>query len=415
MGRARNRSAFLINWMQSEFRSEYGKELEFLFELESVCIPQHLMEAIAGSFKECHQCAEPLVEAWSSQFNDHREAPRLSEADIKMALDQWEANNARTGLPFDRVRTERQLRANPGRFMAQINNMKRHVAAGHQMSTKISSAAPVSKDMINSIRIRFYKAALSMIADEFRKYEIPFDYEFELNQVIGNENRIFGAQKGRLDLDDQVPRFTSFDGMLTNQNVNTLRNCNATFNELFKRLSTVKTTLEKAKEAGTFMLVKDRLRKQAEKSTGIRKLGAAKAAAHPRLSKDDWAKFRAEEAKRKAAEASKPMPGMTAKVAEKYSTQPAEPESQSPKVGEGILSFAKRARKEDGELPMEFASRLHQEMLKEYSEEDIADEIDWLQKDPKNGPVCDAAIEKVSRMMIAPKDVKAYTLWSSFF
>lgn len=389
------------------------KELEFLFELESVYIPQHLMEAIAGSFKECHQCAEPLVEAWSSQFNDHREAPKLSEADIKMALDQWEANNARTGLPFDRVRTERQLRANPGRFMAQINNMKRHVAAGHQMSTKISSAVPVSKDMINSIRIRFYKAALSMIANEFRKYDIPFDYEFELNQVIGNENRLFGAQKGRLDLDGQVPRFTSFDGMLANKNVNTLRNSNSTFNELFKRLSNVKTTLEKAKEAGTFMLVKDRLQKQAEKSTEIRKLGAAKAAAHPRLSKDDWAKFRVEEAKRKAAEdANKPKPvvspATTAKIEEKYGTTD---ESQVPTVGESILSFAKRMKKGDGELPMEFASRLHQEMLKEYSEEDIADEINWLQKDPKNGPVCDAAIEKVSRMMIAPKDVKAYTLW----
>jgi len=387
------------------------KELEFLFELESVYIPQHLMEAIAGSFKECHQCEEPLVEAWSSQFNDHREAPKLSEADIKMALDQWEANNARTGLPFDRVRTERQLRANPGRFMAQINNMKRHLAAGHQMSTKISSAVPVSKEMFQGIRNKFYKTALTMVANEFKKYGIPFDYMFEIDQVMKAEDRLFGPQKARVDLNDQTPKFTSFEGMLANKNVNTLRNSNSTFNELFKRLSNVKTTLEKAKETGTFMLVKDRLQKQAEKSTGIRKLGAAKAAAHPRLSKDDWDKFRAEEAKRKAAEASKPMPGMTAKVAEKYSTQPAEPESQSPKVGEGLLAFAKRARKEDGELPMEFANRLHQEMLKEYSEEDIADEINWLQKDPKNGPVCDAAIEKVSRMMIAPKDVKAYTLW----
>ena len=392
------------------------KELEFISELESVFIQPHLMDAIMESFAHCHMVGNALMEAGFTWHNSPRqftrEAPSISDEDIKMALDQWEANNARTGLPFDRVRTERQIRANPGRFMAQINNMKRHVAAGHQMSTKISSAVPVSKDMINGIRIRFYKAALSMIANEFRKYDIPFDYEFELNQVIGNENRLFGAQKGRLDLDDQVPRFTSFDGMLANKNVNTLRNSNSTFNELFKRLSNVKTTLEKAKDAGTFMLVKDRLQKQAEKSTGIRKLGAAKAAAHPRLSKDDWEKFRVEEAKRKAAEdANKPMPSMTAKVAEKYSTQPAEPESQSPKVGEGLLAFAKRARKEDGELPMEFANRLHQEMLKEYSEEDIADEINWLQKDPKNGPVCDAAIDKVSRMMIAPKDVKAYTLW----
>jgi len=380
------------------------KELEFLHELESVFIQPHLMEAIMEAYSQSYGLDAVVHDALMEAVGS------LSEEDIKQALDTWEANNKRAGLPFDRARTERQLRANPGRFAAQIRNMKRNTSAGRQMSTDLSDAKAFSPTMIAGIRSRFYKAALSVLAKEFMKYGIPFDYDFELGQVMQVENRLSGGQRGRMDLNNQYPNFKTFDEMATNKNVETLKYSNSKLNDLFSRLYSVRRSLENAKENGVYTIVLDRLRKTIDKNTASRKKAEENRVAHPRLSSDDWKKFKIDEAKRKAEEDRKEK---VARARAGYSVQAEEPKVPSaPNPGEGILSFVRRVERKPDEYDIEFAHRIHELLLNEFTDEDIKDELNWMAKDEANyGPFFNTAKDEVAKKMVIPKDTPAYTLW----
>jgi hypothetical protein len=125
---------------------------EFMMLLESMEMPDHLRTALVETFQHTSRSNKPM-----------------SEEEIQMRLDILEKGNKRAGLPFDRAATEKDMHDHPGKY-SRMPIPKRPMDTNMMMhNSQLNMMSPAEA------RKKYYKAAVNLVSEIYKNYQIPFD------------------------------------------------------------------------------------------------------------------------------------------------------------------------------------------------------------------------------------------------